>query len=108
MHIQIVNFNLHEMSDSDYAEACDTLFAPAFQNVEGLLAKVWLRNSRTNTYGGVYTWRDKAAMEAFQKTDLFVAVLTHPHLVNLTSRDFSVLENPTRITRGLAADTVTA
>ena len=100
MHIQIVNFNLRDMSEEDYVNACDQIFAPAFTGVEGLLSKIWLRNSAENTYGGVYTWRNKQAMEAFQQTPLFQSALTNPALANLTSRDFSVLENATRLTRG--------
>lgn len=101
MHIQIINFNLTGLAEADYVKACETVFAQAFRDVEGLLAKVWLKNTQANCYGGVYTWRDKQAMEAFQKTDLFRQVATHPHFANLSSRDFAVLEGPTRVTRGL-------
>lgn len=104
MHIQIVNFNLVGLSEPDYVNACETIFAQAFQNVEGLLTKVWLKSSETNTYGGVYTWRNKAAMEAFQQTDLFRSVATNPQFANLSSRDFAVLEGPTRATRGFIAE----
>jgi quinol monooxygenase YgiN len=98
MHIQIVNLNLHDFSDSDYRQACDGL-APAFADVPGLISKVWLADEATNTYGGVYTWIDRAAMEAFASSDLFKAIVANPHLVDITSRDFSVLAGPTSVTQ---------
>ncbi len=100
MHIQIINFNLSGLSQDQYEQACEKTFAAAFARVEGLLSKVWLANAETNTFGGVYTWRDKQAMLAFQQTELFKAVATNPQFANLNSRDFAVLEGPTRTTRG--------
>jgi heme-degrading monooxygenase HmoA len=98
MHIQIVNFNLKDLSDRDYRTACDG-WAPAFAAVPGLISKVWLADEATNTYGGVYSWADRAAMEAFASSDLFKAVVGNPNLVNITSRDFSVLEGPGVVTQ---------
>lgn len=100
MHIQIVNFNLHEMSDAEFVEACDSVFAPAFSNIPGLIAKVWLRDMASNTYGGVYAWEDIDAMKRFQTTELFASVANNPHFANLTSRDYSILDGPTRATNG--------
>jgi len=68
--------------------------------VPGLVRKVWLANSDNGTYGGVYVWRDRQAMEDFTKTELFESVEKHPALTNITSVDFGVLEGPTRVTRG--------
>jgi heme-degrading monooxygenase HmoA len=101
MHIQIINFHLKELSEADYREVCDEL-APAFADVPGLVSKVWLANRAANTYGGVYTWASREAMEEFSKSELFTAVATNPNLANISSADFDVLEDPTRVTRGLA------
>ena len=100
MHIQIVNFNLKGVSEEDYKKLCDEL-SQAFADMPGLISKVWLANPATNTYGGVYTCRDRQAMEAFTQTELFKAVANHPNLENITSSDFGVLEGPTQVTRGL-------
>jgi len=102
MHIQVVNFNLKDMSDADFRLACDG-WAPAFVQVPGLISKVWLADEPTNTYGGIYTWVDRQAMEAFSRSDLFHSVATNPSFVNIVSRDFGVLEGPGRVTRELAA-----
>ena len=93
MHIQIVTFTLNGITGADYERACEEQFAPAFRDVPGLISKVWLRNSETNVYGGVYTWRDKTAMEAYLASDLFRSVQEHPHLSEVTSRDYGVLES---------------
>ncbi len=106
MHIQIVTLNLKGLTHEQWVHACDETFAPAFAAVEGLLSKVWLSDQATNTYGGVYTWRDKAAMEQFVQSELFETVANHPHLENIASQDFEVLEGPTRVTRGLVEATV--
>jgi heme-degrading monooxygenase HmoA len=101
MHIQIINFHLSGVSETDYRALCDE-DAPAFAEVPGLVSKVWLANSTTNTYGGVYTWASREAMETFAKSELFKAVATNPNLAGITSIDFDVLEDPTGVTRGLA------
>ena len=102
MHIQIVNFHLKGLSDEDYRKLCDEV-APAFAQVPGLIAKVFLANPGTNTYGGVYTWRDREAMTAFAGRELFAAVAGNPNLRDISSTDFAVLEGPSRATRGLVA-----
>jgi heme-degrading monooxygenase HmoA len=102
MHIQIINFQLKDLSEDEYINLCEQV-APSFAAVPGLISKVFLADRETGTYGGVYTWQDRAAMEAFAGTDLFAAVANNPNLSGLTSRDFAVLDGPTAVTRGLAA-----
>lgn len=102
MHIQVVNFHLKNLSDAAFRAHCDEV-APAFADVPGLVSKVWLANAATNTYGGVYAWTSREAMEAFGKSELFGAVASDPQLADITSRDFEVLEGPTSVTHGLAA-----
>lgn len=99
MHVQIINFHLKGVTTAEYGKLCNDL-APAFAALPGLLAKVWLADAAANTYGGVYLWQDRQAMESFTKTDLFRSVATHPNLADITSKDFAVMEAPTRVTRG--------
>ena len=106
MHIQIVTLNLKDMTHEQWVQAGMETFAPAFAQVDGLLTKVWISDPAANTYGGVYTWRDKAAMEQFLQSELFETVANHPNLENIASQDFEVLEGPTRVTRGLVEATV--
>ena len=60
MHVQIINFPLADMTEEGYREAC-AQFAPAFAEPPGLLAKIWLADPATNTYGGVYLFREREA-----------------------------------------------
>jgi quinol monooxygenase YgiN len=97
MHIQIVTFNLKGVSDADFRAGCERE-AHLFANIPGCISKAWLADEVSNTYGGVYSFVDRAAMEAYSQSDLFKAVQGDPTLSNVTSRDFGVLDGPTRVT----------
>ena len=100
MHMQIVNFNLEGVTSDEYASMCESV-AQTFAEVPGLIAKVWLADPDNNTFGGVYTWHDCQAMETFTRSALFNEVSSNPNLVNMTSKDFGILEGPTRVTNGI-------
>ena len=100
--IQVVNFNLKDLSDADYRSACDGL-APELARVPGLISKVWLADEASNTYGGVYTWVDQQAMDAFARSDFFKAFATNPNFANITSTVFGILEGPSQVTRASIA-----
>ena len=102
MIIQVVNFNLEDLSDADYRKACDGL-APELARVPGLISKVWLADEASNSYGGVYTWVDQQAMDAFARSDFFKAFATNPNFANITSTAFGILEGPSQITRASVA-----
>ncbi len=101
MHILIINFALEGISAKQYEGQVESV-APAFANLPGLVSKTWLANEETNTYGGVYVWRDREAMEDYRETDIFKGMATNPHFGGVTVKDFAVLEGPTRVTRGAA------
>jgi hypothetical protein len=101
VHVQIVEFGLKDISDGDYRSACAGL-ASVLARVPGLVSMTWLADARTNTYGAVYTWADRSAMEAYLHSDLYLAVAADPDLVDITSRDFELLDEPTRISWGIA------
>jgi len=102
MRILIVNFELDDLSLEEFESMCDEL-APAFAAVPGLVAKTWLINHESGTVGGVYTFRDLAALDGFRKSELFAAVGSNPNFVNIRATDFGILEGPSTVTRGLAA-----
>jgi len=97
MHILIINFNLNELSRAQYEGVCDEL-ASTFAAVPGLISKTWLANEDTNTYGGVYLWEDKQAMQDFKGSELYAGVGANPALVNITSTDFEVMAGPSKVT----------
>ena len=100
MHIQIVNFSLTDLSHDAYVDFCAAI-APNFAAVPGLISKIWLADRTENVYGGIYLWESAAAMQRFAASDLFRSVASNPSLANLTSRDFAILDAPSRVTHGL-------
>ena len=97
-HIQIVTFELAGLEPDAYRAHTEAA-APAFTEIPGLRAKVWLANPSTNTYGGVYDWESPEAMQAYISGPIFGALLANPGIADVTTRDFGVLERPTQITR---------
>lgn len=97
MHVQVVTFQLKGISREQYEALCDQV-APAIASLPGLISKLWLADTATNTYGGVYHWQDRAAMEGFLQSDVFRAVATNPNLADIKSRDFGTLEAPGAVT----------
>jgi quinol monooxygenase YgiN len=101
MHVQIVTFTLKEGADHEAFRAGCEEAAPAFAAAPGLIAKIWLHDPATGTYGGVYTWEDRAAFEAYTRSELFAALAADPNIAGVESRDFAILDGPTRVTRGM-------
>ena len=56
-------------------------------------------------FGGVYLWESREALERYKGSDLFKSIGAHPNLVDVTAREFEVLESPTQVTNGLLATT---
>jgi len=96
-HIQVVTFQLDGLEPNAYRAHAEAS-APAFTEIPGLRAKTWLADPSTNTYGGVYTWESREAMQAYVGGPIFGSLLANPGVFNVTTRDFGVLERPTAIT----------
>ena len=107
MHVQIVNFNLKDMTDAGFRSMAKEV-APAFASVPGLLGKIWLADAGRNTYGAVYIWEAEAAMQAYLSSDLGKGVVGNPNFANLTSRGFEMLSGPTASSGGAVAAALTA
>ena len=102
MEILVINFSLEGMTEAEYRKMCDEV-APAFAAVPGLVSKVWLADRANGVYGGVYTFENGAALDAYLASDLLAQVAANPAFVDITVRRFEVLSEPTAITHGLAA-----
>lgn len=100
MHIQVVNFHLAGIGEAEFRAMSDRL-APAFAEVPGLISKTWLADPASNTYGGVYLWDSEASCDNYKASELFKAVKTHPNFAGVSSREFGVLDGPSRITRAV-------
>ena len=77
MEVVIINFSLDGLSEAEYRAKCDEI-APAFAAVPGLVSKVWLADTAGGVYGGVYTFEDGAAVDAYMSSDLFEHVAATP------------------------------
>ncbi|MBH10608.1 MAG: hypothetical protein CMG74_09720 [Candidatus Marinimicrobia bacterium] len=100
MVIQIVNFNLEGITHDDYMGAASEV-APAFNELDGLLSKVWLSDKEKNVYGGVYTWENRQSMEDYLNSQFYDEVLgSNPSFANVTYKAYDVLDGPTNITKG--------
>jgi hypothetical protein len=102
MHVQIITFGLEGLSDEEYHSHCETI-ASAFAQLPGLVSKTWLANAETNTYGGVYLWRDRRSMENYERSDIYRGMLANPRLEGIAVRSFPIVEAATEITSNLAA-----
>jgi hypothetical protein len=105
MHMQVVTFQLEDMTDAEFRAPCDEV-APAFAVLPGLISKVWLADEATGTYDGIYTWETQDAYEAYTASGLFNAIATNPKFTNISSRDSAVIEAPTWVTRGITGAAV--
>src|SRR6266566_4876553 len=81
MHAQVVTFGLNGVTEEQFREAAGA-DAPTFATLPGLLAKIWLRDPETNTYGGLYLWADQEAYEGYIKGGVFndLSSITMPKL----------------------------
>ncbi len=98
MHVQVVTFGLNGITEDQYHEGCRDE-APMFAELPGLLAKVWTRNPETQTYGAVYLWRDEESYEQYVSGEIFEAIKNDDSLVNVTSIDFDVFDDLTKMSQ---------
>lgn len=98
MYVQIVTFTLDGITEEQYHEACQAETA-AFASVPGLIAKVWLRDSPGNTYGGMYLWRDRESHEAYLSSDVFKSIVDDDALANVESVAYDSFQDLTAATQ---------
>lgn len=101
MHVLIVTFGLEGLTEAEYYRGCDR-DAPAFADIPGMIAKVWIADPATNTYGGVYTFCDRESLDAYLASGLFRAIQEAPAFAGVRAETFAVLEGPTQVTHGAA------
>ena len=96
MRIRIVTFALGVPREDFIHRA--TELAPAFTSWPGLLAKWWLGDTDSDTYGGVYLFASREDADRSRDTDLFRSMFTNPALQEVTVREYDLLDAPTSIT----------
>ena len=76
MHILVINFTAETTPDQfDELVKAD---APVFAGIEGLLHKNFIFNHAENTYGGIYMFESKAALENYLAGDIYASVEGNP------------------------------
>lgn len=101
MVVQIVQFQLAGISPTEYAAEAERI-APAFADLPGLIAKVWLADAGEDTYGGVYLWADRAAAEAYANGELLAKARRNTAFAGFRSTILDTLAAATALTaRGL-------
>ena len=102
MYIQIVTFRLNGITEEQYQQACQGE-TDAFNALPGLLSKILLRNPDTNTFGGIYLWRDRASHDSYLNGEIFRSIQNDTSRTEVQSWDFDVFEDLTKATQpGLA------
>lgn len=97
MEALIVTFKT-EATVEQFTEANENV-APVFADVDGLLAKIWIVDPDTNTYGGIKLFRDSAAADSYLEGEIFRSVLEDPNVEDATYRRYHVIEELTAKTQ---------
>jgi hypothetical protein len=93
-----VNFN-YSVSKEEYEQAVAPL-ADKFAIVPGLKWKIWILNSEKSEAGGIYMFDSQASLDTYVAGPLAEAVLNHPALSNFDIKQFTIMEDVTKVTRG--------
>ena len=92
-----INFTLG-VPAADYAQMCAGL-AETFAAIPGLRWKTWILNEQLNEAGGIYLFESEAALQNYLNSPLAAQVKTHPALLNVNAKVFTVMEDVSTITR---------
>jgi len=93
-----INFKFN-VSRAEYDQAASSL-AGDFATLAGLRWKVWIMNEADREAGGIYMFEDEASVKAFLEGPLAAKVTSHPALSDFSVKQFDVMEDVTKITRG--------
>jgi hypothetical protein len=98
MPILQVNFKLN-LPTAEYKAMCDSV-SQAVADVPGLKWKVWLLNEAEKEAGGIYLFKDKQSLQNYLAGPIVSKVKNHPALLELSAKQFDVMEDMTAVTRG--------
>ena len=73
--------------------------AHVFAAVDGLLAKIWIVDPESRTYGGIKLFSDAAALDAYLQGDLFKSILAEPTFEDASYSRYRVIEELTAKTQ---------
>lgn len=100
-YAQIFTYNIDLPSKEEYLKNFVDPYAESISKVKGLISKVWLADFE-NKYASVYLWETKEAMEEFMNSPMVAGLAKIPFLKNLTIVEYPVVEEASKITRGIS------
>ncbi|GAB2897192.1 hypothetical protein GCM10027202_26210 [Microvirgula curvata] len=100
MYVTHVTFNLSGIDEKAYREAVKSL-ALGYAQVPGLVSKVWIKQSKIGTYGGVYFWASEEDYENYLQSELYKMISTHPNLANFNTNCYENMPEGTSVTAGI-------
>ena len=95
LQILVINFT----ADAS-PEQFDTLVqedAPIFAKIDGLIHKHFIFNHEEKTYGGVYMFETKAALQSYMDGEIYKSVIENPDWSNHLVRHYEVHAEASRI-----------
>jgi hypothetical protein len=87
------------VSRAEFESGFDAV-AAQIAEVPGLRWKIWLLSESESRGGGIYLFDDEESARAYLEGPIIAAMKSLPVLSELSSSSFSVLEEPTAVTRG--------
>jgi hypothetical protein len=93
-----INFKFN-LSRAEYEQAVSDL-AANFAALAGLRWKVWIMNEAEKEAGGIYMFEDEASVKAYLEGPLAAGVISHPALSDFSVKQFDVMDDVSKITRG--------
>ena len=97
MEALVVTFKTHASREQFTAATAE--HAPVFAELDGLLAKIWITDAESGTYGGIYLFRDRTALDAYLESDLFESIRAEPSFERMSWRSYRVLDELTARTQ---------
>ncbi|MGB2770314.1 MAG: YdhR family protein [Candidatus Zixiibacteriota bacterium] len=93
-----INFKFNVTRD-EYEQAVSAL-ARDFAALAGLRWKIWIMNEAEKEAGGYYMFEDAASVKAFLEGPLAAGVTSHPALSDFSVKQFDVMDDLSKTTRG--------
>ena len=97
-HLLQINYKFL-VSRAEFESGFDVI-ASQIAKVPGLRWKIWLLNEAESRGGGIYLFDDEGSARAYLEGPIVAALKSSPVISDLSVNSFSVLEDPTAVTRG--------
>jgi hypothetical protein len=104
-HLLQINYKF-SVSRAEFESGFDTV-ASQIAQVPGLRWKIWLLNEAESRGGGIYLFDDEESARAYLEGPIVTAMKSLPVLSEVSVNSFSVLEEPTAVTRGPIEESLT-